>query len=107
MNAIHTAFADQGLTRPKDGRLLAGVCAGIARRFGWDPWLVRILVVTLMVALPGSQLLAYPIAWALTPEDSSAPLSAPVPNPWQTPTATTAYPASPQDSSESQSDARR
>lgn len=56
------------LTRPRRGRLLAGVCAGLARRFGVSPSLVRILFVISCV-LPGPQVLAYVALWILMPED--------------------------------------
>jgi phage shock protein PspC (stress-responsive transcriptional regulator) len=31
------------LTRPRHGRIIAGVCAGIADRYGWSRTTVRIL----------------------------------------------------------------
>ncbi|HET6812798.1 MAG TPA: PspC domain-containing protein, partial [Actinomycetota bacterium] len=39
------AFRRQGLVRPRQGRILGGVCAGLARRFGIGPWAMRILFV--------------------------------------------------------------
>lgn len=56
------------LVRPRDDRMLAGVCAGIARYFTLDPTLVRVLWV-LMVCLGGSGLLAYLICWIVIPEE--------------------------------------
>ena len=56
------------LTRPRRGRLLAGVCAGLARRFGVSSSLVRILFVVSCV-LPGPQVLAYVALWILMPEE--------------------------------------
>ncbi len=44
------------LVRPRQGRVLSGVCAGLARRFGWNVTVVR-LVAILSFVLPGSQLL--------------------------------------------------
>ena len=38
MNDIHQSFAQQGLVRPQEGRVLGGVCAGLGRRFGIEPW---------------------------------------------------------------------
>jgi phage shock protein PspC (stress-responsive transcriptional regulator) len=69
------------LQRPRQGRVIAGVCAGIARRFGWDPTLVRVLAVLSML-LPGPQVLIYLICWLVIPNDplpQSQPL-APAPN---------------------------
>jgi phage shock protein C len=56
------------LVRARDDRMLAGVCAGIARYFTLDPTLVRVLWV-LMVCLGGSGLLAYLICWIVIPEE--------------------------------------
>lgn len=69
MNRAHQLFHDQGLSRPKDGRVLAGVCAAFGRRLGLDPWLTRMLFVLLLVVAPGSQLLVYPLLWLLMPVD--------------------------------------
>jgi phage shock protein PspC (stress-responsive transcriptional regulator) len=77
MNEIHQSFARQGLARPRDGRVLAGVCAGLGRRFGLSPWVARLLFVALLMVVPGSQILVYPILWVLMPteETSGARLS--------------------------------
>nr|WP_240897583.1 PspC domain-containing protein [Kineococcus vitellinus] len=60
------------MLRPADGRLVGGVCAGLARRWGMDPWAVRALLVATLVVLPGSQLLVYPLLWVLMPADGAA-----------------------------------
>jgi len=60
------------LYRPRNGRMIAGVCAGIANRFGWDPTLVRLIAV-LSIFLPGPQILAYVLLWIVMPnEDRTA-----------------------------------
>ena len=56
------------LVRPRDNRRIAGVCAGLARRFGWSPGLVRLLFVV-SILLPGPQVLIYLILWALMPSE--------------------------------------
>ena len=61
-------FAERGLTRPRSGKWIAGVAAGFARRFEWNPLVVRLLVVASFV-LPGSQVLAYVALWVLMPRD--------------------------------------
>ncbi len=38
MESIHSTFAQAGLVRPQEGRVLAGVIAGLGRRVGLDPW---------------------------------------------------------------------
>jgi phage shock protein PspC (stress-responsive transcriptional regulator) len=48
--------------------VIAGVCAAIARRFGWDTTVVR-LVFLLSLLLPGPQLIAYLIMWIVIPAE--------------------------------------
>ena len=73
MNDIHETFRRQGLVRPRDGRVLAGVCAGLGRRFGIDPWPARLLFVLVLLVLPGSQFLIYPVLWILMPRETTYP----------------------------------
>ena len=72
MYDIQDTFRREGLVRPAEGRLLGGVCAGLGRRFGLEPWPARILITAVMLALPGSQLLLYPVMWVLMPAETSA-----------------------------------
>jgi phage shock protein PspC (stress-responsive transcriptional regulator) len=55
------------LKRSGDGALLAGICAGIARRLDIDPVLVRIATVVLTVATGGLAILAYGLLWVILP----------------------------------------
>lgn len=71
MNDIHQSFAKHGLIRPRDERILGGVCAGLGRRFGLGPWTTRLLFVLVLLILPGSQVLVYPILWILMPSEES------------------------------------
>lgn len=71
MNDFHQSLARQGLVRPRDGRVLAGVCAGLGRRFGLGPWTARLLFVLLLMVIPGSQILVYPILWILMPSEET------------------------------------
>ena len=71
MNDIKQSFAQQGLIRPQDERVLGGVCAGLGRRFGLSPWTARILFVLLLMVVPGSQILIYPVLWILMPDEGS------------------------------------
>ena len=57
-----------GLVRPRSGRLIAGVCAGLAQRFGVSAGAVRLLFV-LSVILPGPQVLLYAALWILIPSE--------------------------------------
>jgi phage shock protein PspC (stress-responsive transcriptional regulator) len=61
-------MAAAGLVRPQEGRWIAGVCAGIADRFGLSRGLVRVLFV-LSLILPGPQILAYVLLWVLIPSE--------------------------------------
>ncbi len=70
MNEIQRNFQNQGLVRPYQDRVIAGVCAGLGRRFGLNPWPARLLFVLLLLVIPGSQLLVYPILWWLMPAES-------------------------------------
>jgi phage shock protein C len=67
MTSFSESMTRQGLVRPREGRVLGGVCAGLARRFGLDPWLTRLLFVLILLVIPGSQLLIYPLMWILMP----------------------------------------
>lgn len=71
MNDIRAAFARQGLVRSSDRGILGGVCAGVGRRLGLTPWITRLLFLVTLVAIPGSQLLIYPVLWLLMPADDS------------------------------------
>ena len=57
------------LMRRIDGRIVAGVCAGLADYLGMDVNLVRVLVVLLTVFTAGTGILVYLIAWAVIPEE--------------------------------------
>ena len=61
-------MATTALVRPKRGRMIAGVCAGLARRFGMKPWQMRALFV-LSCLLPGPQILLYLGLWIVVPTD--------------------------------------
>ncbi len=55
------------LTRPQQGRVIAGVCAGLAQRFGWNANVVRLLFL-LSCLLPGPQFVIYLVLWVLIPK---------------------------------------
>jgi phage shock protein PspC (stress-responsive transcriptional regulator) len=56
------------LARPRDDRWIAGVCAGLGRRFGMAPNLVRLLFV-LSLLLPGPQFIIYIVLWVIMPSE--------------------------------------
>ena len=56
------------LVRPRDNRWIAGVCSGLARRFGMSPGLMRLLFI-LSCLLPGPQFVAYIVLWIIIPNE--------------------------------------
>ncbi|MEO8737210.1 MAG: PspC domain-containing protein [Edaphobacter sp.] len=62
------------LTRPRNPRMIAGVCSGFALHYGWDLSLVRVLT-ALFIVLTGVGALAYIAAWIFIPE---APYALPI-----------------------------
>jgi len=59
----------QRIVRPLYGRMIGGVCAGLAQHFGWDVALVRVLLVVLVFFGCGTPILAYFIAWIVIPNE--------------------------------------
>jgi phage shock protein C len=68
MMADVSNLSDRKLERPREGRYVAGVAAGLAAYFGVDVTLVRVVfAVAALFGLLG--ILAYLVAWALIPEE--------------------------------------
>lgn len=62
-----------GLERSRTDKIVAGVCGGIARQYGWDPTIVRIVYVLgsiFSAAFPG--ILVYLVLWFLMPIEGTA-----------------------------------
>ncbi|PYX89061.1 MAG: hypothetical protein DMG68_06365 [Acidobacteria bacterium] len=64
---IGAVAARYRLMRPRVGRKIAGVCAGLAEYFDIDVTLVR-LVSLIVAIMTGVGFLAYLIAWIVMPE---------------------------------------
>lgn len=60
------------LVRPREHRMIAGVCAGFAQRYGWDASLVRLVLILALVFGAGTPVLAYAIAWVVMPNEQYA-----------------------------------
>jgi phage shock protein C len=60
--------ATKRLYRIRDGRIVAGVCAGLAAYFGIDPTLVRLAFV-LLTFFGGLGILLYLGAWMVVPDE--------------------------------------
>lgn len=56
------------LVRPRQGRIIGGVCAALAQRFDAKPWQVRLIFV-LSCLLPGPQFLLYIALWIIVPSE--------------------------------------
>ena len=67
----NNASAGKRLVRPREGRLLAGVCVGLAGYFGVDVNLVR-LGFGIFTVFWGFGLVLYLLAWVLLPEEGES-----------------------------------
>ena len=65
-----------GLVRTRDDRVVAGVCAGVARWLGVEPLVVRLAAAVLTLA-NGIGMLVYLVAWVVLPEDGAGEDGAP------------------------------
>ncbi len=59
----------KSLFRPKNGRMIAGVCAGIGIHLDTDPTVIRLVWAALTVISFGTGILVYLAAWILIPEE--------------------------------------
>jgi len=64
---MKSANGTKMLVRRRKGRMVAGICAGVAGFFGWDVTVVRVVVAVVSVMTGGTGVLAYLVAWALIP----------------------------------------
>ena len=64
--AAERRAARRVLTRPAEGKVIAGVSAGLAEHLGWSVRWIRVLFVLLSFPT-GAGLVAYVFLWALTP----------------------------------------
>jgi phage shock protein C len=62
-------FAHKGLSRPREGRLLAGVSAAFARRYDINPLVARLAAIASVAVLSP---IVYIAAWILMPEEAAA-----------------------------------
>ncbi|MEV5984448.1 PspC domain-containing protein [Streptomyces sp. NPDC052051] len=59
------------LARPTHGRMIGGVCAALARRFGTSATTMRVIFLVSCL-LPGPQCLLYLALWMLFPSEERA-----------------------------------
>ena len=53
-----------GLKRATRDRWIAGVCGGLAYRFGWRPSVVRLVTVILAIFIPGFSVIPVALIYA-------------------------------------------
>jgi phage shock protein PspC (stress-responsive transcriptional regulator) len=61
----------KSLVRTRDGRIIAGVCSGVAAYTGVDANIIRLLMVIFTI-FAGSGVLIYLAAWLLIPEEGQS-----------------------------------
>ena len=66
-----TETAPRALRRSTDGRVVAGVAAGLARYLGTDPVVLRVAFVALALLPPGIGLVAYLVSWIVIPSEGA------------------------------------
>lgn len=65
-----TPAATRATVRPHVGRVIAGVCIGLAQAYGWDVATVRILAVIAFFFSGGMVAVAYLACWVGIPEEA-------------------------------------
>ena len=60
------------LVRPRAGRMIGGVCQGLANQYGWDAAWIRVLTVIAAVFAGGLGAVAYIVLWVVTPAEQLA-----------------------------------
>jgi phage shock protein C len=69
IGAMNETKETKRLVRARKGRLLAGVCSGIAEYVGIDVTVIRLIFVALGVVTFGVGVLIYLAAWIVIPEE--------------------------------------
>lgn len=62
---MSTSPVQHRLVRPRQGRMVAGVCAGLAERFGISRFLARLL----FLFVPGPNIIVYGVLWIVIPAE--------------------------------------
>ena len=66
------SFVQTRLIRPRQGRMIAGVCQGLANNYHWDVVWVRVIAVLATIFSSGAGLIAYIVFWLVMPEEPLA-----------------------------------
>jgi len=75
---VGAVLARKRLIRPRQGRKIAGVCAGFAEYLDLDVTMVRVVWLISVFLGVGLSLIAYVVAWIVMPDE---PLVLPAPAP--------------------------
>ncbi len=67
--AVPVSGPARPLIRPRAGRMVAGVCQGLANQYGWDAAWVRVITVLTAIFAGGLGLIAYVVLWIVVPEE--------------------------------------
>jgi phage shock protein C len=59
------------MVRPRNNRMIGGVCAAFALHYGWDITVTRVIT-ALLIVFTGVGALAYIAAWVIIPEEPYA-----------------------------------
>ncbi len=70
--AGYAPAAQRTMVRPRLGRMIGGVCQGLANQYNWDVAWIRVLAVVLAVFGGGVGAVAYVVLWIVTPEEALA-----------------------------------
>ena len=65
---FNQTYAHTPFSRPREGRKIAGVCAGFAEYFDTDITLMRVIWVALLLLPPQLGLIAYIVCWVVLPK---------------------------------------
>ena len=66
IDGARTWFAEEGLSRSRNDRVIAGVSGAFARHFGINPFVARVITVAAAI---GFTPLAYVALWVLMPSE--------------------------------------
>jgi phage shock protein C len=64
--------APRPMVRPRAGRMIAGVCQGLANQYAWDVAWVRVVAVVTALFGGGIGAVVYVVLWVVTPEEPLA-----------------------------------
>jgi len=66
--AQNSGVTELRLYRLREGKVIGGVCAGVAARWGWDPILLRLALIAMVFFGAGVVIPLYLAAWIVIPK---------------------------------------